>query len=197
MSETEQSKRVLVPLAHGFEEIEAVTIIDILRRSGAEVVTAGLTGRQVTGNHNITLSTDSILQDELDADWDMVVLPGGVPGAPALAKDNGLLDFIQSMRKKGKFTAAVCAAPHVLEKAGITRGKRVTSHPDWAKHMESAIHTGERTVVDDTLVTGQAAGAAMEFAFELVRVLYDDDRVKEVNRGVLARLDKLDELQTT
>ncbi|NQV14366.1 DJ-1/PfpI family protein [bacterium] len=181
-------KRILIPLAEGFEEIEAITIIDILRRAGAEVSIAGLEKQNVVGSHGLKVITDTVLTDTLEQNWDMVVLPGGVPGAPALMADERIIKLLKNQAAANKTSAAICAAPAVLEKAGLTTNKQVTSHPDWADKMTTAIHTGERVQVADLLVTGQAAGSAMEFAFKLVETLYGSEKVNEVNSGVLARL---------
>ncbi|MCF7802502.1 MAG: DJ-1/PfpI family protein [Candidatus Marinimicrobia bacterium] len=181
-------KNVLVPLADGFEEIEAITIIDILRRAGAQVITAGLSVRQVRGSHGIKVTADAVLDDVLDKDFDMIVLPGGVPGAPNLALDERVITLIQRLAREQKYTAAICAAPHVLEKAGVTTGQQVTSHPTWADKMTTAIHTGTRVQKAGRVITGQAAGSAMEFAFQLVAELYGEEKVIEVNRGVLGRV---------
>ena len=181
-------KRVLVPLATGFEEIEAITIIDILRRAGAEVVSAGLEKRNVIGSHDIKLIADTVIDEILDEQWDLVVLPGGVPGTPNLSADPRIIKLLKEHASDNKLTAAICAAPSVLEEAELTEGKRVTSHPTWAERMTTAIHTEARVESDGLLVTGQAAGSAMEFAFELVGKLFGSAKAEEVNQGVLAKL---------
>ena len=181
-------KRVLVPFANGFEEIEAVTIVDILRRAGAEVCTAALEKKNVEGSHGLKMITDVILEDVLEETWDMVVLPGGVPGAPTLMDDERIIGLLQRQANANKTSAAICAAPAVLEKAGLTRGEKVTSHPSWADRMTTAIHTGQRVEVARHVVTGQAAGSAMEFAFKLVEILFGPEKVEAINQGVLARL---------
>lgn len=181
-------KRILVPIAQGFEEIEAITIVDILRRTGAHVTMAGLEKRNVEGSHGVKMITDNVLAEVMEEDWDMVVLPGGVPGAPTLMDDQRIIDLLKDQAKKHKTSAAICAAPAVLEKAGLTANKKVTSHPAWADRMTTAIHTSERVQTAELLVTGQASGSAMEFAFKLVETLFGLEKVEEVNKGVLARL---------
>jgi len=181
-------KRVLVPLANGFEEIEAVTIIDILRRAGAEVITVGLTKRNVTGSHDLKIVADTVLDEILQDSWDLVVLPGGVPGTPNLMEDERIITLLKAHHGGQGLTGAICAAPAVLEKAELTRGQKITSHPAWADRITVAHHTGSRIEEDGILITGQAAGSAMEFAFKLVEKLYGSEKVAEVNGGVLARL---------
>ena len=181
-------KKVLVPLAEGFEEIEAVTIIDILRRAGAEVVVASLNKEVVKGSHGISICSDNLL-DRIDVeDFHMIVLPGGMPGMENLRRSGEVIRVIQELSGAEKFTAAVCASPVVLEEAGITEGKTVTSHPAHAKFMLKADYTGNRVEVDGKMVTGQAAGSAMEFAFKLVEVLFGKMKAEEVNRSVLAAI---------
>lgn len=182
------SKHVLVPLAEGFEEIEAVTIIDVLRRAGAKVTTVGLGKRNVTGSHGISIIADSVIEDEMNKDWDMIALAGGVPGAPNLSENEYVIKVIQEAAVVGKFIAAVCAAPIVLEKASVISGKNVTSHPSSAQKIISADHQGTRVVVDGNIITGQACGSAMEFAFKLVVALFGSKKVEEINKSILFNL---------
>lgn len=181
--------KVLVPLADGFEEIEAITIIDILRRAEVQVVVAGLREGEVEGSHGIVVQTDDLLQNvDLDG-FDLIALPGGMPGMENLRRSKSVIRAIQKLESSNKFTTAICASPVVLQEAGITRGRTVTSHPHHAKFMLKTNHTGSRVEVDGKIVTGQAAGSAMEFAFKLVEVLLGKEKAEEVNRGVLARID--------
>jgi len=181
-------KRILVPLAEGFEEIEAITIIDLLRRAGAEVVVAGLDKRNVEGSHGLKVVADTVLDEVLEDSFEMVVLPGGVPGAPNLMSDKRVLQLLKDQAAEHKTSAAICAAPAVLQEAGLTKDMKITSHPAWADRMTSAIHTGARVETAELLITGQAAGSAMEFGFKLIESLYGPEKVAEVNAGVLARL---------
>jgi len=178
--------KVLVPLAEGFEEIEAITIIDILRRAGVDVIVAGLDQKIVEGSHGITVRADLRLDKVKVADVDMIALPGGMPGMKNLRQSTKVIQAIQQLQGADKFTAAICASPVVLKEAGITEGRTVTSHPSHAKLMVRSNYTGKRIEVDEKLITGQAAGSAMEFAFKLVEVLMGKEKVEEVNRGVLA-----------
>lgn len=178
--------KVIVPLAEGFEEIEAVTIIDILRRAGVDVVVAGVEKEMVEGSHGIAVRADQQVQKVNLDEFDMIVLPGGMPGTENLRRSKQVIEAIQKLQEAHKFTAAICAAPVVLEEAGVTVGRRVTSHPNHAKFMVKASHTGSRVEVDERVITGQAAGSTMEFAFKLVEILMGKETAEEVNRGVLA-----------
>ena len=122
-------KSVAVLLAPGFEEIEAITVIDVLRRADVQVTVAGLVEGAITGSHEITVLPDKSL-DQIQPDgFDMVVLPGGLPGTDHLREDPRVITFVQEMAKAGKHTCAICAAPIVLKAAGVANGKAVTSHP--------------------------------------------------------------------
>ncbi|WKZ33499.1 MAG: DJ-1/PfpI family protein [Thermodesulfobacteriota bacterium] len=181
--------RVLVPIAPGFEEIEAVTIIDILRRAGAEVVAAGTVPGPIEGRSGIRILTDALM-DDIGADFDMVVLPGGALGAENLKKDERVRRLISGLMDKGRKVAAICAAPAVLSAIGVTAGKRITSHPSVREELLSRNEavSNERVVTDGNIMTSQGPGTAMEFAFRLVEALFGKEKGEEVNKGVLARL---------
>lgn len=165
--------RVLVPLADGFEEIEAVTVIDLLRRAGIEVVTAGLAPGPVTGSHGITFSADTELKTALGQEFDMIALPGGLPGATHLAEDRRVIDVLQRFAAAGRFTAAICAAPAVLAKAGLLAGRRATSYPGvLAPDSAPGIQLSAAAVVEDgRIITSRGPGTAMDFALALIERL--------------------------
>jgi protein deglycase len=183
------SKCVLVPISDGVEEIEAITVIDILRRAGAEVIVAGLQDGPVTGRSNITLIPDMDLDAALrKGEYDLVVLPGGLPNAYTLRDDPRIVELVQKTAAAGGQVAAICAAPAALEKAGLLRGIKATGHPACKEDLPSADYSEERVVTSGNVTTGRSAGTAMEFAFSLVRILFDEEKVREVNAGVTARL---------
>jgi 4-methyl-5(b-hydroxyethyl)-thiazole monophosphate biosynthesis len=162
--------RVLVPLADGFEEIEAVTTIDLLRRAGIEVIVAGLTQTRVTGSHGIAMEADSVLDDALAEDYDMIALPGGMPGADNLENDPRIIAILRDMAERERFTAAICAAPKVLAAAGLLDGKRATSYPGFL----DAARTPGLAVTDATVeqhgkvITSRGPGTAMDFGLALI-----------------------------
>lgn len=165
--------RVLVPLAGGFEEIEAVTVIDLLRRANIEVVAASLVPGRVKGSHGIALEPDMELDAALAGDFDMIVLPGGMPGAANLAADPRIIAVLRRMAEDGRPTAAICAAPSVLAKAGLLEGRRATSFPGFLS-AESAAGirlTDEPVVSDGTVITSRGPGTAMDFALALIEHL--------------------------
>ncbi len=166
-------KSALVLLAQGCEELEAVTVIDLLRRARVEVVTAGLDSQPVTASRGVKLIPDTTLDEALQRVFDMVVLPGGLPGADNLANDPRVIRLLQSMAAAGKFTCAICAAPVVLAKAGILAGKRATGYPGSLDAMAppDVTYTGDAVTRDGLVITSRGPGTAMDFALELIDAL--------------------------
>jgi 4-methyl-5(b-hydroxyethyl)-thiazole monophosphate biosynthesis len=163
--------RVLVPLAEGFEEIEAVVIIDVLRRAGLEVFTAGLKPGSVTGAHELTVQPDLDLDAALKTNYDMLVLPGGQPGTDHLRTDRRVIDLVRKMDQKKSLIGAICAAPLVLRDAGIAAGRMLTSYPGMEGEFKDSRYSQTRVAVDGHLVTGRGPGAALEFALKLVEIV--------------------------
>lgn len=184
-------KKVLVPLAPGFEEIEALAVVDILRRAGAEVVLAGTVDGPIEGRNNIKVIPDVTLDDltgEGGKGFDMIVLPGGAKGTENLKKDERVKRLVEAFNERRGFVTAICAAPSVLSAIGVTRGRTVTSHPGVRDELVQENVLDDRVVVDGNIITSQAPGTAIEFAFALVEALFSPEKAEEVNRGVLARL---------
>jgi 4-methyl-5(b-hydroxyethyl)-thiazole monophosphate biosynthesis len=164
-------KRVLVPLAEGFEELEAVTIVDILRRAGIEVVVASLAGSPVTGSHGIRIAADTPLAALAEQDFDMIALPGGMPGAEHLRKDSRIAALVRRLHEAGRPVAAICAAPMVLAAAGVLDGRRATSYPGFLSEDGPARLAGDAVVVDEGVITSRGPGTALDFALALVEAL--------------------------
>ena len=183
-------KRVLIPLAPGFEEIEALTVIDILRRAGLSVTVAGTQAGPIAGSRQTRHLPDCTLAEIRAEEFDLLVLPGGQPGTTHLRQDPRIGQIIASLQARGSWLAAICAAPTVLGDAGVLAGRTVTGHP--SVRAELATQAGQvrdaRVVVDGPIITSQSAGTAMEFAFKLVELLCGPAAVADVNRGVLAQL---------
>lgn len=163
--------KVLVPLADGCEELEAVTIIDLLRRGGIEVVTAGLKPGIVVASRGVQLLPDVTLDVALQDDYDMVVLPGGMPGATHLKDDARIIELLKKMATAGKYTAAICAAPMVLAEAGVLDGKRATSYPGALDGRPGVTLVDTAVVQDGKVLTSRGPGTAMDFALALVETL--------------------------
>ncbi len=185
-------KRVVVPLAHGFEEIEAVTVVDILRRAGISVTIAGVEAGAppcaVEGRTGIKLVPDLSLDEVKASDFDMVVLPGGLKGTQILQKDPRVARLLRYFQEGERYIAAICAAPTVLAAHGMIEGRKLTSHPSVQAQLPGALYDEGRVVIDGKLVTSRGPGTAMEFAMALVEILMGRQKVEEVNQGVLAKV---------
>ena len=177
---------VLVPLAQGCEELEAVTIIDLLVRAGIEVVSAGLEAGPVTASRGVVLLPQMTLEEALQRDFDMVVLPGGMPGAANLDNDPRLHELLRRMADSGKFTAAICAAPRVLAHAGLLSGRKATSYPGHLDTMNlpDVEYRQEAVVQDGKVITSRGPGTAMDFALALIEQLVGQDKRDEVEAAL-------------
>lgn len=178
-------KKILVPVADGFEEIETITIVNVLRRAGLEVTLAGLKSGELIGARKIRIVSDKSLDEALKQDFDVLVLPGGQPGVDNLRKDSRILNLIKKMYEKKKWIGAICAAPLALRDAGIISGRQATSHPSVQAELSGVQYQQGRVVMDEHIVTSRAAGTAMEFALKLVEILEGKDKAQEVKRALL------------
>lgn len=178
--------RVLIPLAEGCEELEAVTLIDLLRRAGVEVLVAGLEPGPVRASRGVVLVPDSTLAQVLpQADsLDMIVLPGGKGGAERLAADPRIRDLLQAMSRREAYTAAICAAPRVLAEAGLLSGRRVTSYPGFLDGVADIDYREEPVVRDQRLITSRGPGTAMDFALTLIELLAGTAKRDEVEAAL-------------
>ena len=181
--------RVLIPLAPGFEEIEAVTIVDVLRRGGVEVVVAGLNGAgPIEGSHGIAVRADAALAQVQDQSFDMLVLPGGEPGVTNLSADASVQSLVADRMQAGTPLGAICAAPRILASGGFLHGRRATSHPSVATHL----HAGgaryddmQRVVRDGALITSRGPGTALEFSLKVLEMLGLGARAAELRQAML------------
>jgi len=174
-------KHILVPIADGCEEMEAVTIIDTLRRAGGQVTVAGVDSREVAASRGVKLVADCLLDDCLAESYDLIVLPGGMPGAQHLHDSEALAQLLAQQVREGKLYAAICAAPAVvLQPHGFLAGRRATCHPSFQEHLGDRSYADERVVIDGNCVTSQGPGTALEFALALVRLLYGQKKAAAV-----------------
>lgn len=164
---------VLVPLAQGCEELEAITIIDLLRRAGIEVVCAGLDAESITASRGVKIIPDTDLATAMKRDYDMIVLPGGLPGADHLDNDERINTILKSMANQQKYIAAICAAPKILANAGLLTDKTVTAYPGLFNDCDLPHTTvvNAALVRDDNIITSRGPGTAMDFALELIEIL--------------------------
>ena len=181
--------RVLVPIADGVEEIEAVTIINVLRRAGVEVVCAGLTEKPVTASRTVKLIPDRSLEEIIDETFDMVVLPGGGNGVENLKRDPRIEVILRRMNGRHEWVTAICAAPTLLAAYGLLEGRKATSHPSRREQtaLEKVDYREQRVVQDGHIITSRGPGTALEFALKLVEVLCGREKVGELKEAMLVR----------
>ena len=176
---------VVIILADGFEEVEAVAVIDVLRRAGIGIVSAGLHEGPVSSARNIRVIPDTVIDTITSDDFDMIVLPGGMPGAANLNADARVGGLIRDFNSKGKMTGAICAAPYVLADAGILDGKRVTSYPSFKDKLGSAIYEEKTVVEDGNILTSRGPGTALCFALAIVEKLAGKEKAQQVKEAML------------
>ncbi len=177
-------KKVLIPLAQGCEELEAITILDILRRAGVQAVSAGLDAQPVRASRGAMLLPDTTLDEALKQDFDMIALPGGQPGSNNLRADPRIRALVQRMAQQDKYVAAVCAAPSVLAAAGVLDGKRATSFPGALNDFPQVQRQDAAVVEDGKVITSRGPGTAMDFALTLVERLAGRAKREEVEAGL-------------
>lgn len=180
-------KTVLIPLAPGFEDLEAVTLSDLLRRAGIEVVTAGLHAGLIQGARGVRVQPDALLDEVMERDFDMIALPGGMPGAEHLKNDARVQALLRRLGAEGKFTAAICAAPIALASAGLLEGKRATSYPGFIEKLGLGNTTclEAPVVVDGKVATSRGPGTAMDFALALIELLVGRATRDQVEAGLV------------
>ncbi|MDR3247792.1 MAG: DJ-1/PfpI family protein [Treponema sp.] len=183
------AKKAIILLATGFEEVEAVTPIDYLRRSGIEVTTAAIgDSRKVTGSHGISVEADTTLNVLAErSDWDAALIPGGMPGATNLAASKEVSALLSAMARSGKIVAAICASPAVvLAPLGLLAGKRFTCYPGMEKDLDPAAQwSADRVVIDGNLITSRGAGTAALFAFAVIEQLLGKAAAEKISQAVL------------
>ena len=179
-------KTIFVFLADGFEEIEAITPIDVLRRAGLNVQTVSVMEEQiVAGAHGIPVVADKMFADIHLDDAEMLLLPGGLPGATNLDAHQGLSDMIMAFASEGKALAAICAAPLVFGNRGLLQGKKATCYPGFEPELIGATITGENVVVDENIITGKGPGLVFDFGLRIVEQLLGLQVRREVQNGLL------------
>ena len=171
---------VHVYLGEGFEEIEALTCIDLLRRAEIKVTTVSVGEKSVTGAHGVTVTADMLIEDVSTENCQMIVLPGGMPGTINLQNNSILSSYIDDFYKEGKYIAAICAAPMILGAKGYLDGKPATIYPGMEEYLGAALPKAESAVKADNIITGRGPGCSMDFALKLIEVLKGDATAKAI-----------------
>ncbi len=177
--------KVAVILADGFEEVEAMAIIDVLRRAGIDTVVAGLHDGHITSARNVKVIPDTVIDTVRADDFDMVVLPGGQPGSDNLNADPRVKELIRSFSQKGKLTGAICAAPYVLANAGVLAGKHATSYPSYKDRLGGALYEEKSVVTDGNVLTSRGAGTALTFGLAIVERLISKEKAQQIKDAML------------
>ncbi len=177
--------KVVVLFAEGFEEVEAMAVVDILRRADIETVIAGLHDGYIESARKVKVVPDTVI-DKLNADdFDMLVLPGGQPGSDNLNRDGRVKALIKSFAEKGKLTAAICAAPYVLGGAGVLEGKKATAYPSYKERLTGAVYTDRPVVWDGNVLTSKGPGTALCFGLALVERLSGREKAMKIKEAML------------
>lgn len=168
-------KKIAVMMAQGCEEIEALTVVDVLRRGKFDVTTVSVSGdKNITSSHNVTFLADKLFSEMNFEEFDGIVLPGGMPGTTNLGQHQELGEVLLKMNGAGKLVAAICAAPSVLGGLGILDGKKATSFPSFSDKLGGACYVNEAAVVDGNIITGRGMGAAIDFSLAIVEYFSDE-----------------------
>ncbi len=177
-------KTALIILAQGFEEIEAITPIDLLRRAGIKVIVAGLENTRITGRSGILIECDVLLQESLGL-HDAIILPGGMPGTTNLTNSSLVETLIQSHSRAGRICAAICAAPTVLAKAGVLCGKKATCYPGNESELKDALFSNVNCIVDHNIITAQSAASSIAFSLAIIAALSGTDKALSVAQAIV------------
>lgn len=182
-------KKVYIFLADGFEEIEGLTVVDLLRRAGIEVVTVSIKAdKMVTGAHGISVMADFLFEEVKGTMADMAVLPGGMPGTTNLLTCEPLMDMVLGLHSAGAYVAAICAAPSILAEIGLLDGKKATSYPGFEEKMTMAEYVYEPVVQDGQVITSRGMGTAIDFSLKLIEVLVGEEKAKEISDSIIYKM---------
>jgi len=176
---------VAVILADGFEEVEAIAIIDVLRRAEIHTVIAGLHAGPITSARKVKVVPDTVIDTVRSDDFDMIVLPGGQPGSDNLNADQRVQDLVREFANKGKLTGAICAAPIVLASAGVLRGKHATAYPSYKDRLGGALYSEDPVVTDGNVLTSRGAGTALGFGLAIVERLINKEKAQKIKEAML------------
>ena len=185
-------KRAVILFAEGYETVEALLVVDLLRRGGVEVTMASITEDEfVRSSHGVNVEMDAVLGEVDVLDYDAIILPGGMPGTMNLGVDVAVTGALKQMNRDGKIVAAICAAPSVLGKCGILEGKKATCYPGFEDKLIGAEIVNKAVVTDGNVITSRGLGTSMEFGFELIKKLISEEKAEEVREQIVFMYDLL------
>lgn len=180
------AKQICVFLADGFEEIEGLTVVDLLRRAGVEVTTVSITGTyEIHGAHGIDVRADKLFEEMTYEEQDMLVLPGGMPGTIHLGEHEGLEKLLKESYNQKKYLAAICAAPSVFGKYEFLIGRKATSYPGFGEALVGASYVEDEVAVDEFIITSRGLGTAIPFALSLIEILVGKEKADEIGKSII------------
>lgn len=183
-------KRILVPIADGTEMVEALSIVDVFRRAGAEVDLASVGELVTTSSHDVKITADMAIEDCVDRSYDLIAIPGGIPGAENLRNSSILIEILKKHTQANKLYGAICAAPAVvLQHHGLLEGKKATGHPLFVADLSNRADPAVKVVVDQNCITSRGAGTAIDFSLELLGLVMGDEKKQEVAKAMVVELD--------
>lgn len=177
--------KVAVYFATGYEEVEALAVVDVLRRGGIDVTMVGVTGKSVASARNISINMDQTIEEVDHSQIDMMVLPGGIPGVDNLKTNDTVVKNLKAFKQEGKWLAAICAGPSILGELGLLEGEKATCYPGFEDKLVGAEVVGERAVVSGKVITGKGAGAALEFGLTILSVIKGEEAAKKIAKAMI------------
>lgn len=178
--------KVAVYFATGFEEVEALSVVDVLRRGNIEVIMVGVDGSTVVGSHKIGINMDKQINEVDHNEIDMIVLPGGMPGMTNLLASEAVQKNVKEFKAQNKWLAAICAAPSILGKLGLLEGEKATCYPSFEKNLIGCEHTGARLEVSHKIVTAKGPGVALDFGLKLLEILTNKELSEQIRKAMIA-----------
>lgn len=180
------NKKVCVFLADGFEEIEGLTVVDLLRRAGVDVTTVSISASSmVHGAHGIDVQADKLFQEEKYEEYDMVVLPGGMPGTLNLSAHTGVKNVLDQFYNEKKYIAAICAAPSILGTYGMLKGRKATSYPGFEEKLVGAEYVYDAVTVDEFIITSRGMGTAIDFSLKLIEKMISEEKAEAIGKSII------------
>jgi 4-methyl-5(b-hydroxyethyl)-thiazole monophosphate biosynthesis len=185
--EDSMEKKILVPVADGIEMVEALSIVDVFRRAGVQVDIASVNDRVITSSHNVQITADMTIDECVDTQYDLIALPGGLPGAENLKNSEVLIEILKRHNEANRLYGAICASPAVvLQHHGLLEGKKATGHPLFVADLSQRVDSSEKVVMDKNCVTSRGAGTAIDFSLELLGMVMGDEKKREVAKAMVA-----------